>query len=92
MEEKKKSKEVSEEKKLSYEELNNTAMQLFQQNQELVRRLKQADMTNMFKRLDYLFMVLKYQNSFDSDFVVSCVEEIRGAMTVPEEPVVEEDK
>lgn len=79
----------SEEQKLSYEQLNDACAQLFQQNQSLRSQLQQANMTNMFKRLDYLFLVLKYADKFnDSAFISSCVDEIKEAMTVP----AEEDK
>jgi hypothetical protein len=39
------------ENKLSYEELENVANNLY-------ARLQQAEMSNMFKRLDYLFKVV----------------------------------
>ena len=72
------------EKKLSYEELNNVCVQLEQQNQYLVRQLQQTNMVNMFKRLDYLFKVLEFSSVIkDAEFINSCVEEIKEAMTVP---------
>lgn len=72
-----------EENKLSYEELNNVCVQLEQQNQYLVRQLQQANLTNMFRRLDYLFMVLQHASTFNDDnFISSCVEEIKEAMTI----------
>lgn len=78
-----------ENKKLSYEELNEVCMRLEQQNQYLVRELQKANLTNMFKRLDYLFKVVEYSHSFgDAEFVGNCIEEIKGAMTIN----TEEDK
>ena len=83
--------EQPQEQKLSYEQLNNICSELYQQNQNLHRQLQQANMVNMFKRLDYLFMVLKYSSVFkDADFVNACIDEIKDAIIVkPEEDVVE---
>lgn len=77
--------------KLTYEQLNDACMQLSQQNQYLSRQLQQANLTNMFKRLDYLFMVLNYESVIkDPDFVNSCVEEIKNAIRVEKEGDEEE--
>lgn len=71
--------------KLTYEQLNDACNQLFQQNQQLYRHLKEIDMANMFKRLDYLFKVVENANTFkDSDFLNSCMDEIKEALTIPE--------
>jgi hypothetical protein len=81
----------SPDKKLSYDELNNTCMQLYQQNQHLLKQMGQMNMTNMFKRLDYLFLVLKYESVIkDAEFVNACVEEIKVAISG--EPENEETK
>lgn len=76
-----------EERKLTYEELNNACMQLEQQNQYLIRELQKANLTNMFRRLDYLFKVIEFARSFDdAAFVYDCIKEIKEAMTInPEE-------
>lgn len=100
MEEKKTAKEISldanaknvkptqptqrEERKATYEELNNYCMQLMNQNKQLVAQLQEREMFNMFKRLDYLFLVLKSKDCFSSDFVGDCVAEITSALTIPE--------
>lgn len=84
----------SEEKqqKLSYEQLNEACAQLYQQNQNLARQLQQANLSNMFKRLDYLFKVLQYENVFeDRTFVDSCILEIQDALTIREEEENKED-
>lgn len=79
-------------KKLTYEQLNGACMQLYQQNQNLLKQLQQANMTNLFKRLDYLFQVLKYESVIkDPDFVSSCIEEIKEAMTVDAAPTSEKE-
>lgn len=70
--------EVQENTKMSYEELERVA-------NELYVRLQQSDMTNMFKRLDYLFKVIKLKESFTPTFVERCVKEVEMMMTIPEE-------
>ena len=52
--------------RMTYEQLNEACSQLYQQNQNLLRQLQQANLTNMFKRLDYLFQVLNYRMAFDN--------------------------
>lgn len=72
--------------KLSYEQLNKICGELYQQNQELIKQVRQSNMSNMFRRLDYLFMVLQFENVIkDPEFINSCVEEIKSALTIPEE-------
>lgn len=74
--------QVKEEKKYTEAEFNAACSQLYQ---KLVKEIQARDMTNMFKRLDYLFEVLKNSNFFNEDFVQSCAEEIEVALT-PVEP------
>lgn len=76
---------MEENKKLSYEELQEIAGQLDQQNKQLRAALQNADMVNMFKRIDYLFKVLESKNCFNTDFVITCAEEIQDVLTVKEE-------
>ena len=73
------------EQKMSYDELNNVCIQLYQQNQNLMKQFQKAEIANMFKRIDYLFKVLEFRDVFTPDFVVSCVEELEEAIAVPEE-------
>ena len=77
--------EKKETKKLSYEELENVCHQLSEQSQTLYRKLQEANMNNMFKRLDYLFAVVENKGAFPEDFVKKCVDEIITSMTIPEE-------
>lgn len=84
--------EENNEKKLSYEKLKETAGQLSQQNQQLNLMLQQMNMTNAFKRLDYLFKVLEFKECFNSDFIISCSEEITSMITPPEEEDTESKK
>ncbi len=70
--------------KMSYEQLENVAHQLSEQAKHLYAKLQEANMTNMFKRLDYLFKVVENAHAFSEEFVTKCVAEIEDLMTVPE--------
>jgi hypothetical protein len=74
--------EVQENTKMSYEELERVANDLY-------IRLQNADMSNMFKRLDYLFKVTEFKDSFTPTFVENCVKEIEMMMTIPSEETKE---
>lgn len=72
------------EKKLSYDELENAANELLMQNQQMYNELQKANMANVFKRLDYLFKVVEFNTSFNTEFVNTCVAEIEEMMTIKE--------
>lgn len=75
-----------QEKRLSYEELNNAAMQLVEQNRQLNARLAEANRTLMFRRLDYLFKCLEFAGVIkDAEFIGNCVDEIKAAISGPQE-------
>ena len=76
--------------KLSYEQLENVAHQLSEQAKQLYMKLQAANMSNMFKRLDYLFKVVENGHIFKQDFLEKCIAEIEEIMTVPEETDKEE--
>lgn len=80
--------------KMSYEQLENVAHQLSEQNRQLFAKLQELNMANMFKRLDYLFKVVENGHMFKQDFVEKCIAEIESLMTVPEqeEKIDAEDK
>ena len=80
-----------ETKKISYEDLQKAAGQLYQQNQQLIARCKQYEeqmqrLNNVEVRLHYLFEVLDKGSYFDNDFIDICVNEIKEIMTIKEEP------
>ena len=77
--------------KLSYEQLENVAHQLSEQAKQLYMKLQAANMSNMFKRLDYLFKVIENGHMFKQDFLEKCIAEIEEIMTVPEETDKEEE-
>lgn len=81
-----KKEEAQEPQKLTYEQLNSACMELYQQNQKLIKQVQQLNMQNAFTRLDYLFKVLENAHVIkDSEFVGLCVDEIKEAMIVPKE-------
>ena len=84
MEEKKETPVENQPKQLSYEDLKNIAGQLQQQNMQMRKALSELNYENMFKRLDYLFEVIKVPHMFNDEFVGKCAEEIQSMMTIPE--------
>lgn len=86
-------KETEQTQKMSYEQLEQVAHQLSEQTRHLYKKLQESNMNNMFKRLDYLFKVVKLgdTNWFSSEFVTKCAEEIEEIMTVPDNTDTEPD-
>ena len=85
--------QVQRPEKMSYEQLENVAHQLSEQNRQLFAKLQELNMANMFKRLDYLFKVVENGHMFKQDFLEKCIAEVESLMTVPEqeeEPEVED--
>lgn len=83
-------------KRFTYEQLEQIAGNLSNQVQQLSARLQEANMFNMFKRLDYCFKVLEVAPTlsatmFSPDFVERCAKEIEDLMTPPA-PIEEETK
>lgn len=77
--------QVQRPEKMSYEQLENVAHQLSEQNRQLFAKLQELNMTNMFKRLDYLFKVVENGHMFKQDFLEKCIAEIESLMVVPEQ-------
>ena len=77
--------QVQRPEKMSYEQLENVAHQLSEQNRQLFAKLQELNMTNMFKRLDYLFKVIENGHMFKQDFLEKCIAEIESLITVPEQ-------
>lgn len=80
-----------ETKKISYEDLQKAAGQLYQQNQQLIARCKQYEeqmqrLNNVEVRLHYLFEVLDKGSYFDNEFIDICVNEVKEIMTIKEDP------
>ena len=70
---------------MSYEELENIAHQLSEQSRVLMQKLQEANMGNMFKRLDYLFKIIEFEHMFDGNFIDKCIKEIQDMISIPEE-------
>lgn len=68
--------------KLSYDELNNAALQLAEQNRKLYQEVQRLNTAGVIKRLEFLFDVLKYKDVFNVDFVNRTVAEIEEALTI----------
>ena len=86
--------QVKRPEKMSYEQLENVAHQLSEQNRQLFAKLQELNMANMFKRLDYLFKVIENGYMFKQDFLEKCIAEIESLITIPkqEEESEVEDK
>ena len=63
--------------KLSYEELENVAHQLSEQNRQLYAKLQEVNISNMFKRLDYLFKVVENASMFDLEFCTDLARDVK---------------
>ena len=71
--------------KLSYEQLEEVARQMEGQLRQVYAKLQEANMNNLFKRLDFLFKVLETEQMFPLEFVQKCADEIKSILTIPEE-------
>lgn len=78
--------------KMSYEQLEGIAHQLSEQNRQLFAKLQELNITNMFKRLDYLFKVIENGHMFKQYFLEKCIAEVESLMTVPEQEEKPETK
>lgn len=78
--------------KMSYEQLENIAhqmseqsKQLYTQNQQLARALEAAEMSNFFKKLDYLWNIIHSESPYlTEEFKIKCGEEFMEAMSSKE--------
>lgn len=80
-----------EEKKLSYEELEQAAQNLSAQYQNLVNKFKELAekhqelvQNNFFVRLEWLYRVI-HSDKFPESFIKKCVDEFVSMMTPAEE-------
>lgn len=87
-----KKEQQEEAKRLSYSELENVchqlsaqAQQLNTQNQQLRAMVNEANLNNLYKRLDYLFKVIDEDNRYlSTKFKAKCGAEIEMLMKTPE--------
>ena len=80
------------EEKKTYEQLEAENVQIKQQAEAMYRQMQQMNMANIFKRLDYLFNVIKERTAFPQEFVEKCTNEIVSLLTIPEEQKQKETK
>ena len=71
--------------KLSYEQLSEICRQMQMQNQKLQVQLQQMGDFNFFKRLEFLFEVVKNYTMFDNFFVEKVVKELKELLYPKEE-------
>jgi len=64
-------------------EVNQACQRLYQR---LLAQMQRMDMTNTFKRLDYLFQILDHKDMFEPEFIAECVSELTSAMKAEDEP------
>lgn len=81
--------EVKAESKLSYDDLENLARQLSEQNRQMYSHIQEINDQIIFKRLEYLFRVVENHKCFSEKFVENTILEIEKALTLPE--IEEED-
>lgn len=70
----------------TYEDLNKEVTGLKSMNSQLLMQLQQMNMSNLFKRLDYLFKVIESKDAFSKEFYNNCSTEIEEYLTLPEAP------
>lgn len=64
---------------------------LFEENKKLKAVIEDMNMTNLFKRLDYLFRIITDDNKYlTAEFKFKCAQEIELLMTQPEQETPEE--
>ena len=83
-------KENKEKKKLTYEQLNEIANQLMQENMKLKQKCQELYMADTIKRLEFLFKVVESTYPFNAEFRDTCANEIKELMTPVQEK--KEDK
>lgn len=76
-------KEASGSDKLTYEQLEQAAMQLQQRLIMVENKLRSIDFASM--RLTWLFKVIENKDSFSMEFLNKCSDEIKTLLTIEEE-------
>lgn len=77
--------ENKEKKKLTYEQLNEIANQLMQENTKLKQKCQELYIADTIKRLEFLFKVVESSYPFDKGFRDTCANEIKELMTPVQE-------
>ena len=86
-------KDTPEVRKLSYEELENTAHQLSEQSRQLYMQNQESNLANFYERLKWLWTVITSTTPYISEeFKQKCGAEFEVLMTQPEQEPEEEVK
>lgn len=83
-------KQLSMDTRVSYDQLNNIAMQLSEHNRKLVQQLNDRDYSIQIKRVDWLLSIIGMSDKFSPEFITRCVEEIEQQFTIDETDNTEE--
>lgn len=84
--------ENKEKKKLTYEQLNEIANQLMQENAKLKQKCQELYMADIIKRLEFLFKVIESIYPFNAEFRTACANEIIELITPVQEKENKESK
>lgn len=80
--------DMKEERVYTHQEVEDIVAQINKQAraqcENIAKRCQFLEEQLMYKRLDYLFAVLKDKGVFSMGFVQNCVNEIETALTIPE--------
>lgn len=76
--------------RISYDQLNNIAMQLSEHNRKLVQQLNDRDYSIQIKRIDWLLSIIGMSDKFSTEFIIRCIEEIEQQFTINETDNTEE--
>lgn len=71
--------------------VRNINVQAGQQCQQLANRCRVLEEQLTYRRIDYLFSVLRYEGNFSPEFVDKCTKEIEEALCPSEEEDKKED-
>lgn len=75
-----------EELKNALHQVSEQSRQLYLQNQQLAKSLEEANLSNFFKRLEWLWKIITTNNPLLSvDFVKKCATEFESLMAEPTE-------
>ncbi|QOR58279.1 hypothetical protein [uncultured phage cr106_1] len=78
-----------EELKNALHQVSEQSRQLYLQNQQLAKSLEEANLSNFFKRLEWLWRIITStpEVPLDRDFIKKCAAEFQSLMAEPTEQV-----
>lgn len=75
--------EENKEEKMSYEQLEQAAMQMQNKLMMIENKLRNVDFVSI--RLNWLFKVVEFKEVFDAEFVSKCTKEVKELLSIEEE-------